>query len=258
MVHTVPTVALAAVRPGTPSGDALDAALRSAPAAERLVVTSPRGARLVLARFAALGLDPSAIRWAAVGRATAEPLRAAGAVDVLVPAVADGIALAEAILAALDGSRAGPEPPTVVLARASAADPDLPARLRAGGIRVVEATAYETREGPSRSRARLAVALADPRLAAVVFASGSAVRGLRRLAVSTAFERVRRLPAVVIGPRTAAAARAEGFERVVVADEPTVAALAGAVAAAVPAASVAPAGGFAPRRGSATIPEDGR
>jgi hypothetical protein len=85
--------------------------------------------------------------------------------------------------------------------------------------------------------------------------------------VSTGFERVRRLPAVVIGPRTAAAARAEGFERVVVADEPTVAALAGAVVAAVPAASVvpavpaasvAPAGGFAPRRGSATIPEDGR
>lgn len=229
-VRAVSTVALAAVRPGTADGDALDAALRAAPLAERLVVTSPRGARIVLGRLAELGIDPSRLSWAAVGRATARPLRAAGARDVLVPAAADGSSLAEAVVGAVANRQPG-ERATVVLARASAAAADLPDRLRGAGIDVVEAVAYRTLEGPARSRRRLAAALADPRLAAIVFASGSAIRGLRQLAAPAAFARARRLPAVVIGPRTAAVARTEGFERIVVAEEPAAGALVRAVVA---------------------------
>ncbi|HWP64170.1 MAG TPA: uroporphyrinogen-III synthase [Candidatus Binatia bacterium] len=227
-VRCVPTVTLLPVRPGTPEGEALDAALRLAPRAARLVVTSPRGARIVLGRLAALGVDPRRLRWAAVGRSTARSLRDAGAVDVLVPATADGASLAEAIAAAdvLPGA-------TVVLARASAAAGDLPARLAAAGARVVEAVAYRTVEGPNRSRATLGRALADPGLSAVVFASGSAVRGLRSLATSADLARARHLPAIVIGPRTAAVARAEGFARIVVAAEPSPTALARAVVAVV-------------------------
>lgn len=231
-VRTVPTVALAPVRPGSAEGDALDAALRAALLAERLVVTSPRGARIVVRRLAELGIDPNRLPWAAVGRATARPLRAAGARDVLVPAAADGSSLAEAVVGAVASRQPG-ETATVVLARASAAASDLPDRLRGSGIDVVEAVAYRTLEGPARSRRRLAAALADPRLGAIVFASGSAIRGLRQLAAPSAFARARRLAAVVIGPRTAAVARTEGFERIVVAEEPAAGALVRAVVAAL-------------------------
>ncbi len=225
VVRAVPTVGLVPVERGTPEGEILDAALRLTPHAARLVVTSPRGARIVLGRLAELGIDPRRLRWAAVGRATARPLSAAGVEDLLLPPTADGASLAETIVAteALDGA-------TVVLARASAAAGDVPARLARAGARVIEAVAYRTVEGPGRSRARLASALADPDLAAITFASGSAVRGLRSLADGGAFSRARQLPAVVIGQRTAAAARAEGFETIVVAAEPSAAALAQAVA----------------------------
>ncbi len=228
-VRMVPTVRLEPVRPGTEAGEVLDGALRLALTAERLIVTSPRGAAIVLGRLAAFGIDPATLRWAAVGDATARPLRAAGAGDVLLPRRADGASLAAAVLDDL-ALRRRPEA-TVVLARASAAAADLPERLRAAGVRVVEAVAYETQEGPERSRMPLALALADPHLAAIVFASGSAIRGLRRLATPDALARARRLPAVVVGPRTAAVARAEGFERVLVAAEPAAPSLARAVAA---------------------------
>ncbi len=229
-VRSVSTVALEPVRPETPEGAALDAALRAAPEALRLVVTSPRGARIVLDRLPALGIDPASIRWAAVGASTARPLRAAGVRAILLPKETNGAGLAETLLAteAVAGR-------TVLLARASAAGADLPSRLAAAGARVVEVVAYRTVEAPERSRRPLALALADPGLAALVFASGSAVRGLVELADREGLERARRLPAVVIGPRTAAVAAAEGFERVVVAEEPAAPALARATAEVVAA-----------------------
>ena len=61
-------------------------------------------------------------------------------------------------------------------------------------------------------------ALADPRLRTVVFASGSAVRGLVKLAE----EDPRRLVAVTIGPATTLVAREHGFEVAAEADRPTV------------------------------------
>lgn len=221
VVRSVPTVALEPVRPGTPEGAALDVALRTAPEVLRLVVTSPRGARIVLDRLAALGIDPATLRWAAVGASTARPLWAAGARDVLLPKEPNGAGLAETLLAseAVAGR-------TVLLARASAAGADLPSRLTAAGARVVEVVAYRTVEAPERSRRPLALVLSDPSLAALVFASGSAVRGLVKLADPEGVERARRLPAVVIGPRTAAVAAGEGFERVVVAEGTSAPALA--------------------------------
>jgi uroporphyrinogen-III synthase len=60
-------------------------------------------------------------------------------------------------------------------------------------------------EGPGSSAERLAAALADVDLSAVVFASGSAVRGFVALGGGTA------LPAITIGPRTAQVARELGF-----------------------------------------------
>ena len=136
------------------------------------------------------------------------------------PEVSLGAKIAEAIAGA--GPLAGVR---VLLARADAAAPDLPLRLRAGGAQVDELDVYRTVEGPESSRAPLDLALADPELTAVVFASGSAVRGLRRLAARD----VRWLPAVTIGPATSEAARREGFRIAAEAVRPSVEGLVKAV-----------------------------
>jgi len=81
--------------------------------------------------------------------------------------------------------------------------------------------------GPQASRAAVAAALADPSLGAVLFASGSAVRGLLRLAARDP----RGLPAITIGPSTTAAAATEGFRVIAEADRPGVDGLVRAVRA---------------------------
>ena len=155
-----------------------------------IVVTSAAG-------VAALPVVARGPRFAAVGEATARALHGRGIEADVVPAEANGLALASAI-PDVSGKR-------VVLVRASRADPDLPHALRERGAIVEEITAYETIEGPAESAPLLQQALHENELAAVVFASGSAVRGFLKLGGAT------NLPAITIGPRTSAAARDAGF-----------------------------------------------
>jgi porphobilinogen synthase len=180
----------------------------------------------------ALPAIPSGPRWAAVGESTARALTARGVAVDLVPAQANGAALAAAL----------PDPAgkRVLLVRASLADPDLPAGLRARGALVEEVMAYETVEGPAESTGMLRDALGDGDVAAVVFASGSAVRGFVKLGGDT------RLPAITIGPRTSAVARDQGFQVIAEAGAPDVAELAATVARAIPTAELP--GPHRPRR----------
>ena len=182
-----------------------------------VVVTSATG---VLALVDAAAPVRAAVRWAAVGPRTAAALAARGLAAAAVPEQSRGVRVAEAI--------AGVEPLPglrVLLARADAAADDLPAALRAAGARVEELAVYHTVVGPEASRAGVASALADPALAAAVFASGSAVLGLVRLGGEPA----RRLPAVTIGPATSEVARAEGLRVVAEAERPGVDGLVSAV-----------------------------
>ena len=177
-----------------------------------VVLTSAAG-------VAALPVTPPGPRWAAVGAATAKALRARG-VDVdVIPAEANGAALASALRHAA-GAR-------VLLVRASLADRDLPDALRARGASVEEVTAYETVEGPEESREALRHAMSERVVSAVVFASGSAVRGYVKLGG------VRRVPAVTIGPRTTKVARDQGFTVAGESVSPRVAELAEAVGRAI-------------------------
>jgi porphobilinogen synthase len=155
-----------------------------------IVVTSAAG-------VAALPHLPDRPRWAAVGGATAQALRDRGIQVDIVPARANGVALATAI-PEVKGKR-------VALVRASQADPNLPNALRERGAIVEEIRAYETVEGPSESATALQKALREEDVAAVVFASGSAVRGFLKLGGAAS------VPAITIGPRTSAAAREAGF-----------------------------------------------
>jgi uroporphyrinogen-III synthase len=116
----------------------------------------------------------------------------------------------------------------ILLVRASAASADLPDRLRERGATVDEVAAYLTIEGPASSSAPLKAALADPDLAAIVFASGSAIRGFIALGGPT------RWPAITIGPRTTKEATALGFRVLAEASTQSAEALAAAVVQAIP------------------------
>ena len=202
-VHAVPTIAIEPV--------AFDAA--SLAGCDWIVLTSGHGVR-ALSRIA------TQARFAAVGEKTAAVLRARGIEPSHIPEHASGSALAES-MPDVAGKR-------VALVRASVAADDLPELLRRRGATVDEITAYRTIEGPDSSRETLRVALADPSLAAVVFASGSAVRGFLRLGGAASW------PAITIGPRTSAAARITGFEVMAEAADQNAEALVEAVVAVIP------------------------
>lgn len=202
-VHAVPTVA---TRP-------LDFDRPDLAGYDWVVVTSAAG----VAALAELSAGP---RWAAVGLATAKALRTRDVEPELVPNEANGLALASA-MPDMRGKR-------VLLVRASAAASDLPERLRERGATVEELAAYLTVEGPATAAEPLKLALADLGLAAIVFASGSAVRGYIALGGTTAW------PAITIGPRTTTVARQCGFRVIAEAERQSAAALVAAVVRAIP------------------------
>jgi len=198
-VHAAPTVALEPVPFASPDLRQFD----------WVVVTSAAGAQALLERSP----SPASVRWAAVGPRTASVLAALGIDAAAVPDESRGVRIADALglLGPLPGRR-------VLLARADAAAPDLPAALRGAGAVVSELAVYHTVIGPEASRPAVAVALADPALAAVLFASGSAVLGLLRLADNDP----RWVPAVTIGPATSEVARDRGFRVLAEAQRPSV------------------------------------
>lgn len=159
---------------------------------------------------------PRGPHYAAVGEKTAAALRARGIEPAYVPS--------ETNAAALAGSLPDVEGKRIALVRASAAGSDLPELLRRRGAAVEEITAYATLEGPVKSKEPLRAALADAELAAVVFASGSAVRGYVALGGTN------QVPAVTIGPRTTASAREHGFHVIAEADAQSAEKLASALA----------------------------
>jgi len=202
-VHAVPTVAIHRLQFTCPELAGYD----------WVVVTSASGVD-------ALDDLPAGPRWAAVGPATARALRDRGIEPALVPEMTNGLALANAVPDA-GGKR-------VLLVRAAAADPDLPERLRERGAEVDELAAYTTVEGPASSAEPLTVALADVDLSAVVFASGSAVRGFIALGGTSS------VPAITIGPRTTKVARELGFRVIAEAKTQSAAALAAVIVGAIP------------------------
>lgn len=198
-VHAAPTVAIEPVDFDPPDLSEFN----------WVVVTSGTGAQALIAR----SVRPGAARWAAVGPGTAAVLAGQGITAAAMPEQSRGVRIADAIglLGPLAGLR-------ILLARADAAAPDLPAALREAGALVSELAVYHTVIGPEASRSGVVAALADPELAGVVFASGSAVLGLLRLADSDP----RWVPAVTIGPATSGVARERGFRVLAEAEHPSV------------------------------------
>ena len=143
-------------------------------------------------------------RWAAVGPATARVLAAAGISGVWQPTDSSAAGMARE-LPVVQGDH-------VVVARAEGVSPGLVEGLVSRGATVLELATHRTIEGPEDSRQLLRAALDGGPIAAVLFASGSAVRGLLALSAPEATDRCRTVPAICIGPGTAAVARDHGFQ----------------------------------------------
>jgi hydroxymethylbilane synthase len=186
-----------------------------------IVVTSANGVRAILELSEGSPAAFGSARWAAVGAATAGRMQRAGIAVSFRPSRSDGATL---------GSELPVRPGDRVLAiRGDLADGELAASLRARGAQVDDLVAYRTREAPVSSRPLLRRAMAAGPIAALVFTSGSTVRGLVALARSEGLD-LAAIPAVCIGPETADVARAAGFAVETIAAEPDAAALADATA----------------------------
>ncbi|MBA2300921.1 MAG: hydroxymethylbilane synthase [Chloroflexi bacterium] len=207
-----------------PPGGALAAAATHLHTYRWVVVTSANGARSILKAAGRTATGFGAPSWAAIGPATRRVLEHQGIEIAFQPSQSSGHAMAvELPIDAGDG---------ILVVRGDLADEDLALVLRARGAEVDDVIAYRTLEAPESSRGLLRRATADGPIAAVVFTSGSTVRGLMSLAKAESID-VRSLPAVCIGPATADAARAAGFRILAVAPTPDATALAAATATAL-------------------------
>jgi hydroxymethylbilane synthase len=191
---------------------------------EWVVITSANGARAILKAATRILTELGAPSWAAIGPATAALLDREGVVVQFQPSQSSSRAIAAGL----------PVRPTerVLVVRGDLASPDLAVALRARGAEVDDIVAYRTREAPETSRVLLRRALMAGPVDAVVFTSGSTVRGLVKLAAEESID-VLSTPSVCIGPETADAARAAGFRVLAISPEPDSAALAAATAMAL-------------------------
>ena len=219
-----------------PADDGLEPAIRRLADFDWVVVTSTNAVRAVreAAGRAGQALSDARPRWAAVGLATARSLRAAGAAVAVRPNRSNGTALADALPLA-GGER-------VLVPRSEIADETLVESLAARGATVEPVIAYRTVEGPVASISLLEEALAAaPR--AVIFTSGSTARGLLALADwagACCAQAARAIPAICIGPSTAAEARRLGFDVVAESTSQDVAAIADATASYIAAGDITP------------------
>ncbi len=192
----------------------LEEAARRAATFDWILFTSANGVHAFMNALRAVGGSPSDLAWVrlgAIGPATARALRAYGlSVDFMPPvylsdAMADG-------LGDVRGRR-------ILLPRADLARRTLAERLRACGAEVMEVTAYRVVLAGDPASLQ---AILTPRPHRVTFTSPSTARALAEL-----LERLpgglrpADLPAVCIGPITAAEAEALGFPIVAVAQEHT-------------------------------------
>ena len=213
------------VEPVSPNGD-LDRAVARLHAYRWVVITSANGARAMLEAAGRVGTGFGASAWAAIGFATRRVLESAGINVVFQPSQGNSRTMASELPVA-EGDR-------VLVVRGDLADEGLPVILRARGAEVDDIVGYRTREAPDASRRNLRAAMAAGPIAAVVFTSGSTVRGLVSLGRAESID-VRDVPAVCIGPETADEARAAGFRILAVSPSPDPAAIAATTANALTA-----------------------
>jgi len=195
-----------------------DAALRRVGTYDWLAFTSANAVRMLVDRADAIGVPRDELRsrrLAVVGPATAAVVRTTLRPPDFAPTVNTAEMLGEEITD-VDNTR-------VLLPRGNLADDTLPAALRARGAFVDEVVVYRTVPGPGITA--IVAGVRESAVDALLFASASAVRFVADALVadtaSTGLRRQRWPVAACLGPITASAARACGFQSVIVADDAT-------------------------------------
>jgi uroporphyrinogen-III synthase len=195
----------------------VDACLKGLGEFDWLLFTSATGVGFFARRMRELS---SAIPWdgkpavAAVGEKTAAALQKEGIEVEFVPSEYMTRALAQQ----LPRDRGA----NLLMLRADTGEPDVVATLERDGFRVRDLTIYRTSSLAGEEDQVTESTLSDAD--AIIFASPSAVEGFvgRMDAAATGSVFAKRLLAVCIGPITARAARARGFERVLTAKTHTI------------------------------------
>ncbi len=168
-----------------------------------VVVTSRSGVTAGVVPWREAGRRARRVRYWSSGPATAAALRSAGVTNVREPPGLGGAAVVRGI---------GPGRRRILRLRSDRAGPSLARALRARGHTVTDVVVYRTRLRTRFERSeRTRLAHADLILAT----SPSAIRALVAAFDPPELARLaRRVPLVVIGPRSARAARAAGFVRI--------------------------------------------
>jgi len=209
-----------------PSWESLDAVIAAPESFQRVVFTSTNGVDAFFARAAELRCDVMlhGAKVAAVGRATADALRAHGVEPDLVPEKFQ----ASELLPLLDADQSGVR---TAIVRALEGREVLVDELRARGGDVHVAVAYETKKAASIPD-DLRAALAAGEIDALTFTSPSTVEGtLSHLSPSELSHVLASSVIASIGPVTTKALARFGAVNVVEATESTVEGLAAAVVA---------------------------
>ncbi len=208
-----------------PSYDPLDRSLGQLGTYQWLILTSANTVRICAERAAQAGVDltgHSALKVAAVGKATAKAATEAGFTVSFVPESYLGESLAEGLLNGIAGKR-------VLLARAAVARDIIPDTLRAAGAIVDVVDAYLNMmpaDAPDKLKSALSVGID-----AAAFTSSSTVTHLSyaaaRAGIPFPLENVR---AVSIGPITSQTLRELGWSPAAEADPSDISGLIAAVA----------------------------
>jgi len=235
----LPVLVWAAVRIVPADTTALDEALSRAGSFDWIVFTSRHAVAAVTARVAT---QPSGLRTAAVGRATAAVLKQHGWTVDLVPGESSAAGLVAAF--ATSGSAHGAR---VLYPASSRTLPTLAAGLTQLGAQVTTVEAYRTASGAALDVEDCRSWIARGAVGAVTFASPSAVAELESALGREDFAcLLGHAPAVAIGPTTARALTERGFTPTL-AESATLRGLARTSLQAVRAGSV-------PQRGRASSP----
>jgi uroporphyrinogen III methyltransferase/synthase len=218
----VPTIRVAAPTDSNP----LDDALGNLDGYDWIVFTSVNGVACFFDRLFATGKDVRALRQmrtAAIGPATAAKLRTFGLNSDIVPETYRAESVVEAFRTQhLDGSH-------ILVPRAQAARPVLPAALRKMGARVDEVPVYQTLAVADKAP-DLVDALAQRKIDVVTFTSSSTVRNFMALVPEVDAPRLLEGVTVAsIGPITADTARSLGLDVHISADEYTIPGLCDAI-----------------------------
>ena len=191
-----------------PPGADVDRAAASLDGYRWVVATSANGAHAILRAAERVRTELGSPRWAAIGPTTRSALERDGVEVSFVPSDSRGAAMATE-LPISKGDR-------VLVVRGDLAGPGLADTLRTLGATVDDVVAYRTLEAPRTSRTLLRKAMEDGPIDAVVFTSGSTIRGLLSLAGPDGPDATT-IPAVCIGPETAREAETAGFRVIAVA-----------------------------------------